>query len=906
MSNLTEWLIGRYWHHGLAAAGLVLLSSMVSGLYAQDDVPAATHSVLQRAEQLLLEGSYAAAAELFQTADGADRIDGLIGASTAWLMLGNRQAAEQVVAAAIDPANYADSPLLSTRLAEVKRSLGQSAAALQILQSVVSSLAEPPVRTLVQYGSLLRFVGRQEAAWPILEQAVQRYRAGRVFTSEELGMVALASWLSGDFHGANRLFNEAIRANPRNLEAHTLWADLLLEKYNTREAGQGYQQILNHNSRYVPALVGMARVTGEARWLQQALAINADSVAALEAYGQWLINHGQHEEAQARLQRAVMLNPESVKALSLLAAQAALQQRHGEYQRYQAQVETFSPGNAEFLAHIADSFGRQYLFTEAVAYARAAIAADPQYWPGYTLLGSNLVRLGEETEGKANLETGFDNDPFNVMSSNMLKVFDTLETYTTRQSEHFKLRMNQRDADVLWPYLAPLLEEAWDTLSAKYDFVPQAPILLEVFDKAEDFAVRSVGLPDLGPLVGICFGKVITLISPDVLNANWQEIVWHEFVHVITLQMTGNRIPRWLSEGISVWEEGEGRPWWGREQGLELVRAVQQERLLPLADLNGGFSGARNNADLDLAYFQSYLVVDYIVSEYGFPRLLELVRQYALIKPDSERFSAVFDQPVSQFDAGFRRWLEQRVEQINVHVHSEDLPDEGEGHGHGIRQNHSAILAELYNPAALKQHMESRIEQNPRDFQAWLQLGIVLFREQNYEQAKSHLQIAHQLLPAYTGYPSPALVLSQIHQREGNRELQLQWLETLLESMQHDYDSALTLAEAAMAAQDYQRAAYYLDRAIEVDPYRQELHRLRAQYAQAVNDTGLAVTEYEVLMALEISDPVQARTNLAAAYLQHGQLREAKQQALYALEQAPGFRRAQRLLLESVARESTP
>ena len=120
--------------------------------------------------------------------------------------------------------------------------------------------------------------------------------------------------------------------------------------------------------------------------------------------------------------------------------------------------------------------------------------------------------------------------------------------------------------------------------------------------------MRSVGLPDIGPLVGICFGKVVTLISPDTLSANWQEIVWHEFMHVITLQMTNNRMPRWLSEGISVWEEREGRPYWGRSQGLDLVRAATEDKLLHIKDLNSGCSGARNNADLGFAYFQSYLV----------------------------------------------------------------------------------------------------------------------------------------------------------------------------------------------------------------------------------------------------------------------------------------------------------
>jgi len=887
----------------LFACALVL--APLTAVVAQDEPDQTGDSALFRAEQLLLSGSYAAAAEMFQMTDGLDRTDGLIGASRTYFMTGNYQQAESVVADAIENDDYASYPLLSTQLAEVKRAVGESAEALDIFAAVLDGLPEPPVRTLVQYGSLLQFKGQRSEAYRILDRAVQRYNSGLVFTSEDVAMVALASWLMGNFYDANSLFDEATRANPNNLEAHTLWADLFLEKYNAADAERGYQEALDINSRYVPALVGIARVVGDERSLQRALAINPNSIPALETYAQLLMMNGREDEAMAYFTQVLALNPESLKTLSILAAQAALNERMDEYENYYQQVQAFSPGNAQFLGDIADAFGNNYRFTEAVEYARAALEADAEYWQGYTLLGNNLIRLGEEEEGKANLEIGFENDPFNVMTSNMLKVFDTLETYATLESEHFKVHMSERDADILWPYLEPLLEEAWDTLTEKYAFEPEGPILIEVFENSEDFAVRSVGLPDIGPLVGICFGKVVTLISPDTLTANWQEIVWHEFMHVITLQMTENRMPRWLSEGISVWEEREGRPYWGRDQGLDLVRAADQGKLLPVADLNSGFSGARNNADLSFAYFQSYLVVDYIARQYGFDKLVELVQQYAFIKEDSERFGEVFAMDIGEFDAGFRDWIDQRVEEINVYVHTEDVPDEGEGHGHGIRENSSAILAELYNNASLKQHMRSRIEENPRDFQAYLQLGIVLFKEEAFEEARSYLETAHEMLPSYTGYPSPALVLSQIYEREGNREMQLQWLEQLLENLQHDYGSAMILAEAALEAGDMERVDYYIDRALQVDPYRQDVHLLKARYADTVNDTQLAVTEYEVLMKLEITDPVEARTNLAEAYLNNGQLAEAKQNVLYALEQAPSFQRAQQLLLDAVDEEAT-
>lgn len=856
---------------------------------------------LFRGEQLFQSGSFVAAIDIFKLADGLDRNEGVVGASRSYAMLGRYEEAIAICEEIIDGGDYADFPLVATQLAEVKRAIGQSTEALEILSTLVDdNLEGAPVRALVQYGSLLKFTGQKSSANNYLEMAVQRYNDGMVFASEDVAMVAQAFWLLDRFHDANSLFNEAVRANPNNLEAHVLWGDLFLEKYNAADAEQSYQEALEINGRYVPALIGLARTNGDQRALQRAMAINPNSVGAMQTYALGMIRSNRKEEGFSFLQQALDVNPEALTVLSTLATDARLFEREDEYQQLLARVESFSPNNPIFLGNIADAFGNNYRFVEAVGFARAAIEADPQYWQGYTLLGSNLIRLGEEDEGKANLEIGFENDPFNVMTSNMLKVFDTLATYATRESEHFKVHMSENDADILWPYLEPLLEEAWDTLSAKYGFEPEAPVLIEIFENSEDFAVRSVGLPDIGPLVGICFGKVITLISPDTLTANWQEIVWHEFMHVITLQMTENRMPRWLSEGISVWEESEGRPYWGRRQGLDLVRAVEDNKLFPVANLNSSFTGAQNNADLGFAYFQSYLVVDYITDAFGFETLVELVKQYGQIKEEDAIFVDVFDQSLDIFNDGFIDWIVGRVEEINVYVHTEDTPDEGEGHGHGIRENSSAILAELYNNASLKQHMRARIESEPRDFQAHLQLGIVLFKEETFDEAKSHLQMAHEILPSYAGYPSPPLVLSQIYEREGNEAAQLEQLEILLGNQQHDYESAMRLANASVESGDIEKANYYLDRALQIDPYRIDVHQLKAEFAGLVDDPQLAVTEYEVLVKLDVTDPVEAQTNLAEAYLNNGQNTEAKRNILSALEIAPSYLRAQQILLRSV------
>src|SRR5690606_26384424 len=212
-----------------------------------------------------------------------------------------------------------------------------------------------------------------------------------------------------------------------------------------------------------------------------------------------------------------------------------------------------------------------------------------------------------------------------------------------------------------------------------------------------------------------------------------------------------------------------------------------------------------------------------------------------------EMFANVFDMDMATFDAGFRDWVQQRVDEINVYVHVEDSPDEGAGHGHGVRENNSAVLAELYNNQSLREHMQGRVEREPRDFQAHLQLGIVLFREKEYELALHHLEIAHSILPDYSGYPSPPLVMSQVYEAMGDNEKMMEQLAVMLQNQQHDFASALKLADAALQRDDTEQADYYLQRAVAVNPYRIEAHQTGAQLALKLGDSARAVQEFELL-----------------------------------------------------------
>ncbi len=891
--------------HKRSLRSIFLAILLVTAIWPQYHIAVAKESYpdhyLDQAQQAFRSGRYDEALTLYLKTGGVDRAEAVVGASRTLTHIGNYTEAEKICRTSLK--ELPDAVRIRCQLAEVLVLTGQSHEAMRLLQEAVNG-PNVTIRSLVQYGKLLDLRGRGSEAVPYFERAVEHYNDGILSDAEDIAMAAVACWKLESYHDANRLFRETLQIDPENLEAQVLWGNLFLEKYNHAEARNSYGKILKQNQRYVPALVGMAKTLGghEAdKTLSAALDINPRSTPAMEILAEISLVDDHFDAAEGYLREILQINPESLNAKTLLAAIAYLKDDNSAYETIREAVEKFSPGNAGFYTRVAEICGKKYRFTEAVELARRAIAMDPDLWKGYGLLGINLLRLGKEEEARPHLEYSFEMDSFNFWTLNTLKILDRLTGFETRITDHFIVRMDRTDANILWPYLKSLLTECWTTLTAKYDFTPKGPILIEVFTEHEDFSVRTSGLPDIGPLVGVCFGNVITLDSPRAFkppgSLNWQEILWHEFTHVITLQMTRNRMPRWLSEGISVFEEHHGRPEWGRKQDIELIEAVQENRMLDLKYLNEGFSKAKTQEDINFAYYQSSLVVAYIVERHGFESLIELIYEYAASTEMEKIFKSVFKQPLNAFESGFLAWINDRIQSMNVYVHEGDSDHPSRLYGTGLILHPSTRSSA---PSETTDELRKRIEAQPRDFLAHLRLGALLYKQKDHDGAIKHLTIARDLLPEYAAVPNPRLILAKLYEERGEMAAMLRELDGLIKYQQHAFEACFKLAQAAYKQKEYDRTVYYLERAIAVDPYHLDTHKILAKTAMTRTDYKMAIREYKVLLELDVTDPVTAQTDLAAAFIRAGKRTEAKESALAALEIAPTYERAQTILLESL------
>ncbi len=196
---------------------------------------------------------------------------------------------------------------------------------------------------------------------------------------------------------------------------------------------------------------------------------------------------------------------------------------------------------------------------------------------GYGLLGLNQLRLRDIEGGKKSLDRSFEGDPFNVWIKNTLDLMDTYPSYVTTRTPRFEIVIEGKESDLLTGYVERIAEEAYESLAERYEFQPETPIRIEVYPSHGDFSVRTLGLPGLGAL-GVCFGPVIAVDSPSARpkgQFNWASTLWHELAHTVTLGATDHKVPRWLSEGLSVLEERAGPPRLGRRRDPRVPRGQE-------------------------------------------------------------------------------------------------------------------------------------------------------------------------------------------------------------------------------------------------------------------------------------------------------------------------------------------
>ena len=481
--------------------------------------------------------------------------------------------------------------------------------------------------------------------------------------------VALAAWHTNNIQLANDAFREAMRKGPQLTDIGVAWADLFLQKYHAQLAEQTLEEVFKVNPNHPDAHAAMAEVILETRYdlqavrhhLEKALAVNPKNARALKARASIEIDQNQWDGAHKTLDAVLAVNDEDVEAIAMKATVYWLRDDTAAYDAARKRAFAINPAYAQLYRIVARSAVREHRYVEAVELEKEAVKLKPDFYEAMAGAGLGYLRLGMEKEGIEWLDKSWVGDQYNVRASNTIDLFrDTLpKHYTMATTKSFKIRYANEEKAVFSRYLEPTMERAFADMVKRYGFTPKTPVVLELYADRSAYGVRTVGLPDISAL-GVCFGQVITAMSPANGDINWGMVMWHELAHVFAIQLSNSRVPRWYTEGLAEYETLIARPEWRRENDQDLYGALLNGTLPSIARLNEEFMQPDQNAVV-VAYYQSAVTIEYLVQTYGFAKIVEGLKLYGKGKETPEVLRTITGKPIAQLDAEFRKYLEVRL-----------------------------------------------------------------------------------------------------------------------------------------------------------------------------------------------------------------------------------------------------
>lgn len=791
---------------------------------------------------------------------------------------------------AAEAARDGDATTLANALGEVLLLQGRHADAEAAFRAALAGAADDSLDARANLGYALLARGDRGAAVTEFERFFDYYNRGVAETAEELSATARAVRALGVtnaqlFHDALRALDEAVAADPGDLEPRLLIGDLFAAKYQFGEAKAAYQEILAVNPRQPRALAGLARAKlydgadESVAHLQAALEVNEHLVEARALLARLYLTGESFTAAEKEATAALAVDPSNLTALGVLAATRFLRGDEAGYRRLRDQALETNPAGSQFFTTVGELAVQHRRYREAVDFARDGTRADSLDWNAWGLLGLNELRLGRVDEARRHLERAFAGDPFHVWIKNTLDLMDTYPGYRTVSTDNFELFLEGPEADLLAAYMGPLAEEAYAALTARYDYRPATPVRVEVYPSHADFSVRTVGLAGLGAL-GVAFGNVLAMDSPKARDAgdfNWGSTLWHELAHTMTLGMTDHTVPRWLTEGISVVEERRARPGWGDDPSLSFLVAARAGRLLPIAELNRGFTRPDYPEQIQHAYLQASLAVELVERDWGHAAVRGLLAGYRAGRSTADIFADVLKVDTEAFDERFAAFLEERWGSALA-----GLPE-------------SADEEVMERPRV----MAAGARPGPNDFVGQMSMGTQLLGGPSPQDARPFLERARELVPGYApNGDGPYVQLARLAMERDDTAAAIRELSAHIAVNENDYESRLALTRLHEEAGDSAAAAAVLESAMYIWPYDLAQHERLALLQRAVGNGAGEVRERRAIVALAPVDMAQARYDLADALHRAGDAAAARSEVLKALEIAPSFPAAQRLLLE--------
>ena len=677
--------------------------------------------------------------------------------------------------------------------------------------------------------------------------------------SPELAVAAEGYWGIRNYKSANDLFRDAVKAKPKDPALRVRWGYLYWDHWQPNTAGDLFQEALEIDEKYAPALIGLAQLAAEGyssravEFAKRALEIDPKAYQAEEVLARVALEDNNEAKAREEARKAVAMSPEALDAMAILATIDWLDDEQGS--PWLDRILKINPTYGEAYDIAGHYFVINRRYEEGIALYRKALELDPQLQKARSALGLNLMRLGREDEARSLMEQAWNAGYQSDETKNSLTLMDSYKKYDTFRTPTTVLKLGKQESALLRPYFQEELDRAMAAYEKKYKYKLPGLVQVEVYPNHPDFEVRTMGMPGLGAL-GVTFDSVIAMDSPDSRKPgtfHWASTLWHELSHVYVLNMTKSRVPRWFTEGLAVYEETAASPDWGDRLDPDAIEAIKGKKLLPISDIDRGFIHPTYPAQVVVSYYQAGKICNFIQQKWGYDKLIDMVHDYAALKTTPEVIEREFKMKPEEFDRQFLTWIEAQTKRTVD----------------GFDDWRKSIKTVAENAKAKK-----------------------------WDDVISEGVRIRDLYPDYVDAASVYEFLADAYLAKGDHEKEMAELARYSKIGGRNPITLKQLAQLQADAGQKREAAATLERINLIYPKDEDLHqRLGALYMDLNNPTA-AVREFQAVIAMPPIDLAGAHYQLARALKLANRTEEAKDEVLSSLEAAPNFKPAQRLLLE--------
>ncbi len=576
----------------------------------------------------------------------------------------------------IDDSVFADPSVTRELHAEAQLRQGQPESALEIVIGS-NSLRSLRLRAEAQE-HLGHFEAAQSLAATVVEQVNQMENLSAEDLTEQVRALRLLQRLGGQpatgFQSMMSLIGKVHQQVDRLYwPAKLVEAEILFEKQNYQEATAALHEVLALNPRSSQAWYLLGQIALENMLFEQAeraaeilSVIESQHPLAALLLADIRLFRNDPEGALEIAQSVIEKWPRFVEPhIQVAVAYALLYDRKAADEQLLL-IDELLPHSPRPFYIVGRHLLKRHQYDAAKDYLDEARRRRPTWAAPVIELSRIALQTGRADEALVILQQATKLDPFHIAAANFRFLLEELAEYDLVETEHFVIRYKPGVDEVLVAMMPDVMEEIYASITKTFDFEPPGKTYLEVMPDHQRFSVRIVGMPDVHT-VAACTGPVIAMEVPRSGQPSrhkgtfdWPRVLKHEFTHTVNLAQSKNRVPRWLTEGAAVQMEGAGRTY---ERNVMLANALEVGELFTMDEIDWAFIRPKRPGDIGQAYSQGNWMVEFIINQWGMPKLVDLLERMQQGDRPEAAFKTALGVDREQFFAGFLVWAERQVQQ---------------------------------------------------------------------------------------------------------------------------------------------------------------------------------------------------------------------------------------------------